>query len=453
MGSTAILAVRIIGDAKNAVRAMGQVDTSAGGMERMLRAASVAAGLLFAALIGLGVQATDVASDLQQATGAVDSVFKEYADGVHEFAATAAQDVGLAKDQYSQLASVLGSQLKNLGIPLDETGAKTSDLIELGADLSAMYGGTAADAVAALSSLLRGERDPIERYGVSIKQADINARLGAQGLLELTGEARKNAELQATLAILTEQTADAHGTFARESDTASGAQQRANAAWRDAQGALGVAFLPLVVEGATALSEFAGWVEENQELALALGIGLGILAGSVLVLTAAQWAFNIAAAANPVGIVILLVAAAIGLLIALVLVIIDNWEQVEAGGKAAFTEVGYFMNEASHNVEDFINLLIDAVNWLVKIGTGQFLSDGLGDLLGFESAQYAPQIEHVKFAPTSDRDAGRQTTTNVTNNITVNGAVDSAGTARTVNRALTKSGRIGGTLPAAGAPA
>ena len=99
-----------------------------------------------------------------------------------------------------------------------------------------------------MSSLLRGERDPIERYGVSIKQADVNARLAAMGLTGLEGEAAKAAERQATLALLTDQTSSALGQFERESDTAAGAQQRATAEWENAQAKLGEALLPTLVD-------------------------------------------------------------------------------------------------------------------------------------------------------------------------------------------------------------
>jgi hypothetical protein len=74
--------------------------------------------------------------------------------------------------------------------------------------------------------------------------------LAAKGQSELTGEAKKQAEIQATLAILIEQTADAQGTFARESDTLAGQQQRLQSALTDTQTAFGVALLPAFTSAA-----------------------------------------------------------------------------------------------------------------------------------------------------------------------------------------------------------
>ena len=127
---------------------------------------------------------------------------------------------------------------------MDQLAPKTNDLITLGADLAAQYGGSTADAVEALSAVFKGETDPIEKYGVSIKQSDIAAQKAAMGMSNLTGEADKQATAQATLALLTKQTADATGANAREADTAAGKQARLTAAWDDASAKMGAELLP-----------------------------------------------------------------------------------------------------------------------------------------------------------------------------------------------------------------
>ena len=65
---------------------------------------------------------------------------------------------------------------------------KTGEMIQLGADLAAQFGGSSADAVAALSSALRGEADPAEKYGLALSQTAINAELMAKGQSKLTGK-------------------------------------------------------------------------------------------------------------------------------------------------------------------------------------------------------------------------------------------------------------------------
>jgi phage-related protein len=223
----------------------------------------IAAGI---AALGIGIAITDavragvdaavayvqtsvgLAAELEQNVGAVSAVFKENANQIEAWSQNSAEALGLSRNSYLSYSAVVGAQLKNLGIPFDEVAGKTDGLITLGADLAAQFGGTTADAVTALSSLLRGERDPIERYGVSIKQADINARVAAMGLGDLTLEQQKQAEIMATLAILNEQSADAQGAFSRESDTFLNVQQRMQAVLEDTATELGTQLLPVLTE-------------------------------------------------------------------------------------------------------------------------------------------------------------------------------------------------------------
>jgi hypothetical protein len=211
--------------------------------------AVVVAGAAVAAGVGvLGVGAIKKASELEQSIGGVDAVFKQSAGTVHDWAQSAATDLGLTRNEFNELATVTGAQLKNMGVPMGDVAGKTHDLTKLAADLAAQFGGSTKDAMQAIGSLMRGEADPIERYGVGIKKTDVNARLAAKGMGQLTGEALKQAETQELLAMLFEQTADAQGAFARESRTLAGAQQRLRAIWVDLQTDIGTLLLPVLAD-------------------------------------------------------------------------------------------------------------------------------------------------------------------------------------------------------------
>jgi hypothetical protein len=144
--------------------------------------------------------------------------------------------------------ALLGSQLKGYGVPVDEASEKTKELTQLAADLAATFGGTTYGAVESISSLFRGEFDPIEKYGVAIKKSDINARLAAEGLSHLEGEALKQAEAQAALTILFEKTADAQGQAARESETFASQQAYLRAESENLKAEIGEGLLPVMVE-------------------------------------------------------------------------------------------------------------------------------------------------------------------------------------------------------------
>ena len=330
MARSVDLAIRILVDSSRASSGLAEAGSGLDKFAAGARKAGLAAGAVLGVLGKLASDAFDSASRLEQAGGAVESVFGRQAAAVKSLASEAANGVGLATAEYSELASVLGSQLGNLGVAQDQIVGKTDGLIKMGADLAATFGGTTSEAVEALSSLFRGEADPIERYGVSIKQSDINARLAAQGLDKLTGNQLRQAETTARLALLTEQTTAAQGAFSREADTAAGAQQRMNAQIENAKASIGEALLPIVSQLAAHLQGMATWAQQNattvQILAvvlaglslavLAVNAGLAIYKAATVAATAVTWLLGVANIAAW-GWVVIAVVAVIAIIVLL----------------------------------------------------------------------------------------------------------------------------------------
>jgi phage-related protein len=222
-----------------------------------------AVGIAAAAIGALGIgsffkSAVSGAADLEQSVGAISTVFGESAADMHAWADSAANDVGLSMNEFNELGTLIGSQLKNGGTAMDELAPKTQNLITLGADLSSMFGGTTSEAVEALSSALKGERDPIERYGVSLNQAKIDAEAAALGFSKVGGSLSDEATQAATLSLIMKQTADAHGNFGRESDTLAHKQQVLNAQWANGKAVVGKELLPVVAAFTGALSNALG---------------------------------------------------------------------------------------------------------------------------------------------------------------------------------------------------
>lgn len=275
MGKPAILAIKVLSDTRKAKKGLQETEHATG---RLMGALGKLGGIALAgaaaaggALAALAITGIKQAADLEQSIGAVDTVFKGAADQMHRYAAGAAETMGLTENQYNELATVLGTQLKNGGTAIDQLADKTNGLIGLGADLASMFGGTTPEAVAALSSALKGERDPIERYGVSLKQAQIDAKAAELGFVKVGGSLSNEANQAATLALIMEQTADAHGNFAKETDTLAGQQAILAAQWGNFTTSIGQAFLPIltkvmsVLTGSLmpALRDFGNFISES----------------------------------------------------------------------------------------------------------------------------------------------------------------------------------------------
>jgi hypothetical protein len=223
---------------------------------------------------------------------------------------------------------------------VDESASKTNDLIGLGADLSSMFGGTTSDAVEALSSALKGEMDPIEKYGISLNDATLKGYAAKLGLESQYAAGDKNAKMQATLAAVTAQSGKATGNFAKEADTAQGQQQRMNAGFEDAKAKLGTALLPMLTLASQQLAVFAQWVQQNSNWLIPLIAAIGAVAAVILVMNGVMTAYSVvagisAAATGALVGPILLVIAAIAAIIAIIVLLVRNWDRVKAAGGAA----------------------------------------------------------------------------------------------------------------------
>lgn len=222
-------------------------------------------------------------SELEQASGAVEAVFAESTRKIERWAESAAGAIGMSESGAKQAAATIGAFLKNYGFSIDEAADKSIELVNLGADLAAMFGGTVPEAVGAISSALRGEFNPIERYGVSLRVATIEAHALAMGLAATKSSLTQQDRMMATLDLLTRQTADAHGQFARELDTVAGKQAVYNAELENSKALLGEILAPmkqattsLQIMGAVALSDTAlEWMRLSGQISEAEGFFKG----------------------------------------------------------------------------------------------------------------------------------------------------------------------------------
>lgn len=243
---------------------------------------STQAKVALGAIGGLATASVSYAAEAEQSYGAVESIFHEHADVINKASKSASEAVGMSGRAYREQSAYIGAMLKNNGVPLEDLAGKSQDLVKLGSDLSATYGGSVQEAVEAIGATLRGETDPIERFGVSIKQADIKARLAAKGLDKLEGEAEKQAKTQELLALLYEQTADAQGQFGREHETAANVMQRFKASLDDVREEIGNYLLPYMQQAADVARELAHAVKENPEPFLAAAAAISAFAGAIV---------------------------------------------------------------------------------------------------------------------------------------------------------------------------
>ena len=193
---------------------------------------------------------------------ALQQTFETATPGIMRFTKEV-ENYGISQQQAAKASVFLGSVLKQYGFNVNESAAETERLVTLAQDLATTYGYELSDALLAITALFRGEYDPIEKFGVAMKQNEINAYLAAQGLGDLTGAERANAEATARLTLLFERAGDSVGAFERASDTLYGSQQRLNAVMGNLQVAFGEAFQRPLAQVNDALATVAADGTEN----------------------------------------------------------------------------------------------------------------------------------------------------------------------------------------------
>jgi hypothetical protein len=234
---------------KQATSQLGAFSGKMGGLGSVL-------GKVGGALAAFGVTAKAIeftrnsiesARDLERNLFGVDKVFGSLGPQMQQFTKDAVE-MGLSQSKAAKATTFIGSVLKQSGFAMGDVAVETQKLISLAQDLSTLYGYDVQEALLGMTALFRGEYDPIEKFGVAMKQSEINSELAARGLNNLEGAARRNAEQTIRLELLYQRSADAVGTFAEQSGTLYVEQKKLGATFENFQASLGGAVIPAVAE-------------------------------------------------------------------------------------------------------------------------------------------------------------------------------------------------------------
>jgi hypothetical protein len=202
-------------------------------------------GQRIAGFVGDSIKA---ASDLGESFNAVGLIFGDAADRIIAFGETSAEQAGLSQRAFQQLATPLGAMLKNAGLDLDLVATKTIDLTQRAADMASVFNTDVDQALAAIQAALRGEADPIERFGVSVKAVEVDARALAMTHKENVKELTNLDKALARIDLIMSQTSDTQGDFVNTSGELANASRISEARIEELQAQLGEELLPVMLE-------------------------------------------------------------------------------------------------------------------------------------------------------------------------------------------------------------
>lgn len=200
----------------------------------------------FDALTGFIKDSTQVARESQEMISKYDVVFSGMGDASEEAAKKFSDSFDLAGATSKEMLANTGNLLQGMGATKEESLALSLEVNTLASDLASFtnnQGGSRA-ASEALTKALLGEKESMKTLGIAILDSDVNARVAKNGQDNLTGTALKLAKAQATLQLITEQSKNAIGDYARTADSAANTQKRAEESTKKLQIALGTALNP-----------------------------------------------------------------------------------------------------------------------------------------------------------------------------------------------------------------
>ena len=237
-------------------------------------------------------KAVAAAVDLGEETSKSFVIFGQAAEKIGTFADSASK-IGLSEVSALQATGTFGNLFRAMGVGQEQAAEYSLTMTKLAADLASFNNSTVDDALVAVGSALRGEAEPIRRFGVLLNDATLKNEALAQNLIKnASGALPPAVKAMAAYSLILKQTAVAQGDFARTSDGLANLGRIVNAQAANMVSDVGSAFEPLFRNITATFSEILTSVGPFvSDLAAGLGGALSRVAEGIRGLAAPIGAF------------------------------------------------------------------------------------------------------------------------------------------------------------------
>ena len=191
----------------------------------------------------------DAGSHLNETISKTGQIFgQEAIPALEDWAESAAEAFGQSKQQALDAASTFAIFGKSAGKSGEELIDFSTDLTELASDFASFFDTSPEEAITAIGAALRGESEPIRRYGVLLNDATLKARALKDGIIETTTQAlTPQQRVLAAQAEIFAQSADAQGDFQRTQGGFANTTRELQAKLTNLSAEIGEKLLPVVV--------------------------------------------------------------------------------------------------------------------------------------------------------------------------------------------------------------
>jgi hypothetical protein len=229
----------------SAERSLGQTDDRlkalSGQMVAFGSTTLVAGGVAAAGLFKLAGAASALEEQQNKANVVLGT---EGAEAFQKFAEGASKSANLSQRAATQAGStfaIFGKQADLAGTDLAEFSI---GLTQLAGDVASFNDVSTDEAILAIGAALRGETEPIARFGADTRVAALEQEALAMGIYDGNGALTQQQRILAVQSVLMKDLADASGDVERTSDSLANRQRNLSSEFENTQAAIGRALLP-----------------------------------------------------------------------------------------------------------------------------------------------------------------------------------------------------------------
>jgi hypothetical protein len=188
-------------------------------------------------------------SDINETISKTGVVFGETSQEILDWSKTTADSFGMSQQQALDAASTFAIFGKSAGLVGGELNDFSIKMSAMAADLASFHNTSPQEAIEAIGAALRGEAEPLRRYGILLDDATLRQTAMKQGLIRTTKEAlTPQTKVLAAYTEILKQSSDAQGDFERTSDSVSNQQKILQARIDNLKTEIGTGLIPVYAE-------------------------------------------------------------------------------------------------------------------------------------------------------------------------------------------------------------
>ena len=331
-----------------AIKDFKKLGTAGEKAQFLIKKAAIPAAAALAGVAAAMGPAIAAASDLEENMSKVNVIFGAGAKSVEDFSKTAAKAMGQSASAVLQAAGTFGTFGKAAGLGGQDLANFSNQFTTLASDLASFNNTTPEEAINAIGSALRGEAEPMRKFGVLLNDATLKAEAMALGIYSGSGALTDQQKILAAQSAIYKQTADAQGDFDRTSDGLANTSRILKAQMDNLQASIGKGLLPIVQKVLPVVQKFADWATKNPQAFLAIAAAITGISIAIL-------AVNIAAKLGTFG----LIATAVAALVVGIIYAYNKFDTFR-------TIVNGVLNGLIRGFEIFANSWINTINVIIR---------------------------------------------------------------------------------------